>query len=140
MIRIQRNIFRIIKFAVVLNAGGLIYGALEMIFRGRTHWSMLIAGGICTILLYLVAVKSREPIWKKWIMGGAIITTVEFLAGIIVNIILGWHVWSYANIWANLFGQICLLFTLLWILISIPGIWLMQVIGHYVFKDYKGGS
>lgn len=127
--------FSILKFAVVFTACGILYGALEMIFRGRTHWSMMVAGGLCAIFLYLIAVKSREPIWKKWIMGGAVITTVEFIAGIIVNILLGWHVWSYADSWANLFGQICLLFTLLWVLLCIPGIWLMQVLSRRVFKD-----
>ena len=125
----------ILKFAVVFSAGGLIYGSLEIIFRGYTHWSMMIAGGICAVFLYLIAVKSREPIWKKWIMGGAVITTVEFLAGILVNILLGWHVWSYAASWANLFGQICVLFTLLWMLLCIPGIWLMQVVSRRVFKE-----
>ena len=132
----------ILKFAAVFTACGLIYGALEVVFRGRTHWSMMIVGSICSIFLYLIAVKSRQSLWKKWIMGGAVITTVEFISGIIVNIILGWHVWSYAHSWANLFGQICLLFTLLWVLLSIPAIWLMQVIGSSVFKNnhHLGGS
>ena len=131
----QREMQSIIKFVVVFIAGGLIYGAMEIIFRGHTHWSMMVAGGICAIFLYLIAVKSREPLWMKWIMGGAVITTVEFMAGIIVNIVLGWNVWSYAHNRANLFGQICLLFTLLWVLISVPGIWLMQVVSRHVFKD-----
>lgn len=135
----KRILLCILKYVVVFKAGGLIYGALELVFRGHTHWSMVVAGGICAIFLYIIAVKSREPIWKKWIMGGAVITTVEFITGIVVNIMLGWQVWSYAHSWANLFGQICLLFALLWVLLSIPGIWLMQAISRRVFKDNQGG-
>jgi uncharacterized membrane protein len=114
---------RIFKYAVIIAAGGLLYGAAELTFRGRTHWSMLLAGGFCVLLLYLIAVKSREPFWKKCIMGGAVITTVEFITGIIVNIVLGWNVWNYSTLWANLFGQICLQFSAAWVLLSAPVIW-----------------
>ena len=87
------------------------------------------------MFLYLIAVASREKLWKKWIMGGAVITTVEFLTGIIVNIILGWNIWNYSGMRANLFGQICAVFTIIWVLLSIPGIWLMRQVGRRVFKD-----
>ncbi len=122
------------KYAAVFTAGGLFYALLELVSRGRTHWSMIIVGGICAVFLYVIAVKSREKMWKRWIMGGAVITTVEFLAGIVVNIILAWNVWSYSNRWANLFGQICVLYTLIWTLLSIPGIYLMRLVGRGVFK------
>ncbi len=124
-----------LKYAAVFTAGGLVYAALELVTRGHTHWSMIIAGGICALFLYLIAVKSREKIWKKWIMGGAIITTVEFLAGIAVNILLGWDVWSYTGRWANFYGQICVSFALIWTLLSIPGIYLMRFVGRRIFKD-----
>lgn len=139
MNRSENHMLGIVKFAVIFTAGGLLYAAMEMVFRGRTHWTMMIAGGLCTFFLYLIATKSADANWKKWIMGGAVITTVEFMTGIIVNIILGWHVWSYAHSWANLFGQICVMFALLWVVLSIPGIWLMQLIGCRVFKEGRGG-
>jgi uncharacterized membrane protein len=124
-----------VKFAAVFTGGGLVYGALELLFRGRTHWTMTVAGGICAIFLYLIAVRSREAVWKKWIMGGAVITTVEFLAGIVVNIVLGWNVWSYHSNWANLYGQICLSFSLLWIGLSAPGMWLLSIVGRRIFRE-----
>jgi len=108
---------------VVFTAGGLLYGAAELLFRGRTHWSMLLAGGLCVLLLYQISVRSREAFWKKCIMGGAVITTVEFLTGIVVNILLGWRVWNYSNLRANLFGQICLQFSAAWVVLSGLVIW-----------------
>jgi len=104
----------------VFTIGGISYGLLELAFRGRTHWSMLIAGGLSCVFLYIIAAKSREPMWKKCIMGGAVITTVEFLTGIAVNILLGWNVWSYASRPVNLMGQICPLFSLMWTILSAP--------------------
>jgi uncharacterized membrane protein len=123
------------KYAAVFKGGGLVYGALEMAYRGRTHWTMVLTGGSCTILLYLIAVKSREALWKKWIMGGAAITTIEFLTGIAVNIVFGLNVWNYSHSWLNLHGQICLGYSLLWVGVSVPGIWIMTLIGRRVFKE-----
>ena len=31
--------------------GALGYGAIEVTFRGHTHWTMLVAGGLCLLLL-----------------------------------------------------------------------------------------
>lgn len=140
MTRDQRYIIGIAKYMVVFGAGGLIYAALELLWRGHTHWSMIITGGLCTVFLYLISVFSPEPLWKKWIMSGAVITTVEFLAGVIINILLGWNVWSYAHSRVNLCGQICLSFSLLWLLLSIPAVWLMRLVGRRIFKDGKGGT
>ena len=125
----------LLKFTAVFKGGGLTYGALELLFRGRTHWTMTLAGGISAVLLYLISMKSRDPLWKKWIMGGAAITTVEFVTGLIVNILLGWKVWSYSDSWLNLHGQICLLFSLMWVVLSVPGIWIMAFVGRRVFKE-----
>lgn len=122
------------KYSVVYFIGGFGYGVLEILFRGYTHWTMLIAGGICFSLIYIIAVKSNEPAWKKWIMCGAVITTVEFVTGGIVNIILGWHVWSYDHQKANLMGQICLLFSSVWVILSIPAVWLSKSINKLLFN------
>ena len=102
--------------------GGLVYGLIEVLFRGYTHWSMLIAGGVCFILIYIVNACVDAPKWQKWIMGGAIITAVEFAAGCIVNLRLGWNVWDYSAHRFNLMGQICLLFSVLWVGLSVPAV------------------
>ncbi|MEF9971027.1 MAG: putative ABC transporter permease [Oscillospiraceae bacterium] len=109
----------LIEYLTVWAVGAACYGSIELMFRGFTHWSMFVTGGICLMLLYIVETRGKEPLWQKWIMGAVIITTVEFVVGIIVNIILGWHVWDYSGMTPNLFGQICLPFTLVWFLLSI---------------------
>ena len=113
------------KYALVYLGGGAAYGAVELSWRGRTHWSMVVVGGLCVLILYFIAVKSGQPGWKKCITGGAIITTIEFLSGIALNIILGWAVWDYTSLKMNLIGQICPHFSLFWMVLSAPAMWLL---------------
>lgn len=127
----------LIRYAFIYIFGGIGYGLLEILFRGYTHWTMCIAGGLCFLLIYLIAVKSKESLWKKWIMSGAVITTVEFVTGSIVNIILDWNVWSYTHQTLNLMGQICILFSAIWVVLSIPAIWICHVIHKFLFNDNR---
>ena len=46
---------RIKKYALLFLIGAVGYASIEIIWRGRTHWSMIIAGGLCFILFSLVA-------------------------------------------------------------------------------------
>jgi len=103
---------------------------MELIYRGRTHPSMFIAGGLSLVFLYIIAAKSRVPAWKKWIIGGAVITTIEFITGAVVNIVLGLGVWDYYGMAMNFMGQISLGFSLLWVLLSIPTVWLLERLGN----------
>lgn len=119
------------EYTAVYILGGLVYGFIEIAFRGFTHWSMLLTGGLCFTMVYIISAKSREPIWKKWIMGGAVITTIEFVAGGILNILLGWNVWSYSDRMFNLMGQICPRFSLAWVALCIPAMWLCQNMKKY---------
>lgn len=111
----------IVKDVEVFAIGGVSYGAIEIMWRQYTHWTMIITGGICFFTLYKLS-KGHEniPMWKKCLLGSAVITTAEFLAGVVVNMIFNMHVWDYSGLPFNLFGQICLLYSLLWGLLSIP--------------------
>ena len=124
-----------LRYPADFTGGGFVYSALELLYRGRTHWTMTLAGGVCAVLLYLIAIRSRQVLWKKWIMGGAAITTVEYLTGVAVNITFGLNVWNYSGRWLNLYGQICPRYMLIWTGLSVPVIWLMTLLGRRVFKE-----
>jgi len=100
--------------------GGIVYVALELLWRGRTHWSMLIVGGLGFLFLYLISAVGCLPLWKKWILGVIVITTLELLAGMLLNLRLGWAVWDYSEEPFNLGGQICALYILFWSILWIP--------------------
>ena len=37
----------------VFLGGGIIYSLVEVVYRGFTHWSMTLTGGICLLIMYL---------------------------------------------------------------------------------------
>ena len=107
--------------------GSLIYSLIEIIYRGYTHWTMTILGGISGAVLYCIS-ADNEPLIFKAISGALMITAFEMITGVADNIILGWSVWDYSNIPLNLFGQICLPFSIMWFLISLPAIFICRAV------------
>ena len=124
----------ILEFAFIFIIGAMGYGSIETLWRGHTHWTMLLLGGICLYLMYLVANKMKDKIWKKLILCASIVTTLEFIAGCIVNLNLGWEIWDYSDMKYNLLGQICPVFSMLWLLLSIPCIQFCRLIYRYIFS------
>lgn len=98
--------------------GGFGYCLLEIIWRGRTHYSMFFAGAIVLSSFLYINDNYALPFWAKCLAGALIITAVEFVFGVVFNLILREHVWDYSNVPMNLLGQICLPFSLLWFLLS----------------------
>ena len=109
---------KILEFATVFLTGGAAYSLLEILWRGYTHWTMTITGGICFTVLYILHVYARAlSFLTRCVIGTAVITLVEFAVGCTVNLWLGWHVWNYAEVPGNVLGQICLPFSLIWLLL-----------------------
>lgn len=80
---------------------------------------MPLAGGLCLVLILFVS-GIRCPLWHKWLMGTAIITTIEYITGCIVNLAAGMQVWDYSMERVNLMGQICPRFCVYWFCLSVP--------------------
>ena len=101
-------------FLLCFLLGGAGYVLLELLYRGRSHYSMFLAGGVCFLLLgKLEEVEPRLPGVIRPLVGAGIITTVELATGLIFN--RDYAVWDYRGIPGNFCGQICPKFTLLWI-------------------------
>ncbi len=102
--------------------GSCAYPTLEMMWRGKTHYSMALAGGVCLCLINRICCErlSGRGMGIRCAAGAGIITGVEFATGLVVNGLLHFDVWDYSNVPFNIFGQICLPYTLLWILLSLP--------------------
>jgi uncharacterized membrane protein len=103
------------RYALFFIIGAVGYAAIETIWRGHTHWSMMIAGGLCFILFSLVAQKLRNKgLFIKAAVCALGVTLIEFSFGVIFNLWLKMNVWDYSNMKFNLLGQICPMFTVLW--------------------------
>ena len=91
--------------------GGIIYTFIEILWRGYSHWCMTVLGGVCFAVLYFLYEKAGGAhLLLRCAAGSAFITAAEFLTGCIVNLRLGWNVWSYSSLRFNIFGQVSLLF------------------------------
>lgn len=101
--------------------GGFVYVGIELLFRGRSHYTMFIVGGICFLLVGSLneIIKKPMSLLTQGIIGAIMITTVEFITGCIVNLHLHWNVWDYSNMPFNVLGQICLPFTIAWVALAI---------------------
>lgn len=130
---------RVVRPLVLWGIGGLLYVLCELVFRGRSHWTMFIVGGLCFWLIGLIneVIPWDMPIWQQCIIGALIITAVEFVAGCIINIWLGWQVWDYSGLPFNILGQICLPFTVLWSLLAAAGIILDDYLRFLLFDEEK---
>jgi len=124
------------KNAFIFSAGSIIYPIIEILWRGHSHYSMAIAGGLSLMLIDIVCLRKllKVPAFLKALVGSFIITAVEFITGIIVNIIFKMNVWDYSATPYNILGQICLPFSFIWFLISFPAMWLCKFIGYEANK------
>lgn len=111
---------KLLKFLILLSSGGLTYVLIELLFRGRSHWSMFLVGGICFVLIG--GLNNWFPwnwsILRQMGISAVIVTVVEFVSGILLNLVLKWDVWDYSNMPFNIYGQICLPFTVIWFFLS----------------------
>ena len=128
-----------LKTVFLLLAGGLLYVAVELIWRGYSHWTMFFLGGTCFVLIGAIneLIPWCMPLWNQAIIGAAIITLLEFLTGCIVNLWLGWNIWDYSSVPLNLLGQICLPYILLWIPVSVAAIILDDWLRYGMFDEEK---
>ena len=130
-------------YIIMFLTGGFLYCGLEILYRGYSHISMLIAGGICFLLVGVIEniLGSSASIIGQMFVCGLMITTIEFTIGMIVNRHMHLNVWDYSGEQYNIKGQICLLYSNLWFLLSCPVIILHDLMQHillgYNMPHYK---
>lgn len=128
-----------LKYLFLFLFGGFTYGGIEILFRGYSHISMFIAGGLCFILIGLLneVLPWNLSLISQMVISALIITTVELITGLIVNVWLNLNVWDYSSLPYNVAGQICLLFTNIWFLLSLPAILLDDYLRYFILKEKK---
>lgn len=128
-----------LKNGVLFAVGGGIYVMLEMVYRGRSHWTMFLLGGVCFLALGYINrfLPWETPLPVQMLIGAGIVTTLELLTGWIVNINLGWHVWDYSRVPFNFYGQICLSASVGWFFLSAVGIVLDDWLRWKLFGEEK---
>ena len=118
--------------------GGGSYVMLELLWRGRSHFAMFLAGGLCFLLLgKLGKIRPRLPLWLRCLVGAGIVTVVELGVGLLAN--RDYTIWDYRQMPFNFQGQICLVYSLLWIPVSLLGMGL-YALAVRIFKSSGRGQ
>ena len=110
----------LIKEVCLFAVGGFLYVLFEYVWRGYSHGTMFVVGGLCFIVIGLIneILTEKMSLLTQSVIGACIVTVVEFISGYIINIVLKLNVWDYSDLPFNIMGQICLPYTLLWIIVS----------------------
>lgn len=87
------------KALVLFLIGAVLYAAIELLWRGHTHWTMAVLGG--TLFLLLGGLNNWIP-WEMpllWqiVTGTGIVTATEFAAGCVLNLWLKLDIWDYSR-------------------------------------------
>lgn len=133
----KKAIRKIIEYIAIFIVGAITYMLLEICWRGYTHWTMGILGGIVIILVGLINEVTRKdlPLIIQAPMASIIITLLEYWAGYILNIQLGMNIWDYSDLPFNVDGQVCLYYSLLWMILGIVASVADDLIRWYAFKE-----
>ncbi|MDR1703248.1 MAG: putative ABC transporter permease [Clostridiales bacterium] len=119
--------------------GGFIYYLIEVLWRGSSHPSMFIVGGLCFLLIG--GINNFLPwemgIARQSVIGGIVVTVVEFIGGLIINKWLGLNVWDYSDLPLNLLGQVSLPFTFAWMALAVVGILLDDYLRWKLYGEKK---
>ena len=116
-------------------AGGSVYVLLELLWRGRSHWTMFVLGGVCFWLIVRLNRSRTMPLALQACLGAMVVTGLELLTGLLVNRVLDWGVWDYSSLPMNFQGQICLYFFVLWIPVSAAAAMAGSWLRHRLFGE-----
>ena len=75
------------ELTFVYFVGAISYSLIEVLFRGYTHFSMALTGGVCFLLFYIMNFSLNIGLIGKCFLASFIITSLEFIVGYFVNIV-----------------------------------------------------
>ena len=119
--------------------GGFVFYCIELLWRGYSYPSMFVVGGVC--FLIIGGINNYLPwsiglVWQS-LIGGAAVTVIELASGIVLNIWLGLGIWDYSHLPFNILGQICLLYSLIWVVLSTVGIFLDDYLRWKLYGEQR---
>lgn len=137
----RKRLWKILVIWVLL---GMVYFTIEGIWRipkgGYANIVMLPIGGLCGLMVgginQIPKFYKMKVIYQS-LIGAALVTIIEFLSGLVLNIHLGLRIWDYSGMPLNIMGQVCLPFSILWFLIMPLCIWLEDRIRFRLWLEGK---
>ena len=98
--------------------GGAVYFLLEVAWKTATgeperiSWAMLIVAMLLTVAVERCGYQLpwEVPLFLQALACSVLVTAVEFVSGLIINVWLGLGVWDYSHLPGNIMGQMSLPF------------------------------
>ena len=102
--------------------GGTVYFLLEVVFKTvtghpeRISWTMLVVAILLTIPVERAGdeLPWHYPLWLQALFCAALVTIVELVAGLFLNLWLELDIWDYTGLTGNFMGQICPQYFAIW--------------------------
>lgn len=127
---------KFLRGCILFYIGGTAYMILEFLWRGRSHGSMFLLGGLCFLLVGGGASKFQKiPVPVRPLLGAAVITGLELVTGWLVN--REYTVWDYRDQVFQFQGQICLAFSLMWVPVSLAAMELYALTQKRICQKLK---
>lgn len=134
------KIKRLTKYSILFIIGGTLYFLIEILWRGYSHLTMFILGGLCFVSIGVIKgyfFTSKKSLLMQQGMSCLVITVLELIFGLILNVRLGLGIWDYTNVKFNFMGQICLRYSILWFFLSLPTIIFYDYLRYWLFREEK---
>ena len=102
--------------------GGTLYFLLEVAFKTitghpeRISWTMLVVAILLTVPVERCGAQLPWscPLWLQALCCAALVTAVELVSGLFLNLWLGLDIWDYTDLPGNFLGQICPQYSAVW--------------------------
>ena len=102
--------------------GGTVYFLLEVAFKTitghpeRISWTMLVVAILLTVPVERCGAQLPWscPLWLQALCCAALVTAVELVSGLVLNLWLGLDIWDYTDLPGNFLGQICPQYSAVW--------------------------
>ena len=137
----------IIPYSIIFVISGFIYTMLELIWRGRTHWTMFLCAGLCGLVIANINNNWLEfdtDFRIQVFVSALMCSTFEFFFGIIFN--EDFSIWDYRGMWGTVHAlgdQVNVIFFGIWIIISVFALpfldWLQWKLGLAEKPYYRIG-
>lgn len=129
--------YYVFKYVFLFVVGGVLFNIVEILWRGYSYPSMTVVGGLAFIIVGLLneIFPWNMSLISQMFISAVVITVLELVAGLILNQYLHLNIWDYSNQSYNFAGQICLLYSNLWFILSLAGIFLDDLVRWYFFGE-----
>lgn len=126
-----------LRLPALFATGGLLHIAAESLWYGRTQWTVFFIGGISFALIgFINEVFTWDmPLVRQMALSTVFISGSKLLAGLLINPTHG--IWDYSAMPLNFMGQICLPYTILWFLGSLPAIAADDYLRYWILGEEK---